>query len=413
MSLAPRSAGLVAAVLALLGLPLLSRATDWPQFLGPDRNGVYAGGDLAEQWPSGGPPKVWEKKAGNGFSNPVVVKGRLILFHRIRNDEVIDALDAASGKEIWSYKYPTAYHDDFGFDPGPRASPAVSGEKVYTFGADGVLTCLDFQSGKKIWSIATKDDFGVRKGFFGAASAPLIQGNRLFLNVGGQKAGIVAFDKDTGKVLWTSTNDEASYSSPVAANLGDRSYIIFFTRNGLVAVEPGSGKVEFQYPWRSRSQASVNAAVPLVVGNGIFLSASYGTGAALFRFDGGALTRVWSSDEALSNHYATSVHRDGYLYGFHGRQEYTQSFRCIEMKTGQVRWDADGFGAGTVTLAGDRLLILREDGELVLAKASPVKFEPGPRAKILKGVVRAYPAIADGLLYARSEDTLVCVRLKK
>jgi hypothetical protein len=125
------------------------------------------------------------------------------------------------------------------------------------------------------------------------------------------------------------------------------------------------------------------------------------------------LTRIWSSDDALSNHYATSVHLNGYLYGFHGRQEYTQSLRCIEMKTGKVRWDEEGFGAGTVTLAGDRLLILRENGELVLAKASPERFEAGPRVKILPGVVRAYAAIADGMLYARNEDTLVCVRLKK
>jgi outer membrane protein assembly factor BamB len=411
--LAPRRIGFVAAVLALLALPLPSRATDWPQFLGPDRNGVYSGGDLAEQWPSGGPQKIWEKKIGSGFSNSVVANGRLILFHRVGNDEVVDALDAASGKGIWSYKYPTAYQDDFGFDPGPRASPLVNNGKVYTFGAEGVLTCLDFESGKKIWSVATKDAFGVRKGFFGAASAPLVQGSRLFSNVGGGKAGLVAFDKDTGKVLWTSTNDEASYSSPVAANFGGKSYIIFFTRNGLVAVEPGSGKVEFQHSWRSRSRASVNAAVPLVVGNQIFLSASYGTGAALFRFDSGTLTRIWSSDDALSNHYATSVHHDGYLYGFHGRQEYSQSFRCIELKTGRVRWSEEGFGAGTVTLAGGRLVLLREDGELVLAKASPERFELGPRAKILPGVVRAYPALAGGMLYARNEDTLVCVRLKK
>jgi len=410
---APRRPWPWAATLVMFGLPLLGWATDWPQLLGPDRNGVYSGGDLAEQWPSGGPPKVWEKKIGNGFSNPVVAKRRLILFHRVRNDEVVDAFDGESGKAVWSYKYPTAYHDDFGFDPGPRASPVISAGKVYTFGAEGMLTCLDFESGKKIWSVSTKDDFNVRKGFFGAASTPLLQGGRLFLNVGGEKAGIIALDKDTGKLLWTSTADEASYSSPVAAKLGGKDYILFFTRNGLVAVDPNTGKVGLEQTWRSRSHASVNAAVPLVVGNEIFLSASYGTGAVLFRLDGSTLMRIWSSDDALSNHYATNVYLDGYLYGFHGRQEYTQSFRCIELKSGKVLWDEAGFGAGTVTLAGDRLLILRENGELVLARASPEKFVPGPRAKVLTGVVRAYPAIADGMLYARSEDTLVCVRLKK
>ena len=166
-------------------------------------------------------------------------------------------------------------------------------------------------------------------------------------------------------------------------------------------------------PFRSRNNASVNAATPLIVGNLVFVSASYNTGAALLEITGSQFKKIWSNDDSMSNHYSTCVFREGYLYGFHGRQEYGQSFRAIELKTGKVMWDVDGFGAGTVTLIGDRLLVLRENGQMVLAPASPKSFQPAVQVTLLKGVVRAYPAMADGLLYVRNEHTLVCARLSR
>jgi len=199
----------------------------------------------------------------------------------------------------------------------------------------------------------------------------------------------------------------------VVATIGGARHALFFTRAGLVDLDPATGQVRFRFPWRSRSHASVNAATPLVVGNLIFLSASYETGATLLELEGNKAKQLWTSDEALSNHYSTSVYRDGYLYGYHGRQEFGQSLRCIELKTGKVQWTSDGFGAGTITLADGRLLLLRENGELVVAPASPKGFQPGARAQILPATVRAYPAIADGWLYSRNEKTLVCVRLRE
>lgn len=385
----------------------LAAAHDWPQFLGPTRNGVYAGQVTAGPW-----PKVWEKAVGQGFAAPAVAEGRLILFHRLGDRETVECLDASSGKRLWIADYPTAYRDDFGFDEGPRATPAIAGNRVYTLGAEGMLQALDFSTGRKLWSVDTRQRFGARKGFFGAACSPLVEGDRVLLNIGGAKgAGVAAFDKETGKVLWTATDDEAGYAAPVAATIGGARQALFFTRNGLVGVEPPTGRIRFQFPWRSRSQASVNAATPLVVEDLVFLSASYGTGAVLLRLRDGRPERVWSSDEAMSNHYASSVYRDGYLYGFHGRQEEGPSLRCVELKTGRVQWSEDGFGAGTVTLAGASLLILRESGELVLAAASPKQFRTLGRARILPATVRAYPAVAGGYLYARNERTLVCHRV--
>ena len=389
-------------------------ACDWPQFLGPDRNGVYADSDLADSWPKEGPPVVWRKKIGQGFSGPAVSSAKLVLFHRLDDKELVECLDTKDGKSLWALDYPAGYRDDFGFDEGPRATPTITGGKVFTFGAEGILHCLDFNSGKEIWNVNTKSRFQASKGFFGMACSPLIEGDAVLLNIGGANgAGIVALDKTSGKLLWKTTEDEASYSSPVAATLHGRRYALFFTRRGLVALDPSNGKVFFDFPWRPRIRESVSAAAPLVIGDQVFLSASYQTGAILLRVKDNGVEKVWSALDALSNHYATSVYHDGFLYGFDGRQEMGQNLRCIELGSGKVRWSEERFGAGTVTLAGQNLLVLRENGELVLAPASPDGFKPIARAQILPNGVRAYPALADGHLYARSKDTLVCLDLRK
>ena len=400
-------------VFALLLSTAATPAQDWPDFRGPERDGVYPG-TVAKAFPEGGPELVWEREVGNGFANPAVANGRLILFHRVGSNEVIEALEAPTGEPVWKYEYPTSYRDDFGFDPGPRASPVVAGGQVYTFGAQGVLTCVSFATGRRIWQVKANEDYGVSKGFFGAASTPLVDGNRLFLNLGGSDgAGIVALDKDTGKLLWKATDDDASYSSPRMAEIQGKRRLVFFTREGIVVLEPEDGTVAYRRRWRSRSNASVNAAMPVIQGPVVLLTASYGTGALALDFSGGGEPKeLWSGEEALSSHYSTPVVKDGVVYGFDGRQEYGQAFRAVDLKTGKVLWSEDGFGAGTVTLAGDVLVLMREKGELMLARANPRKLEPLGRAQILQGTVRAYPALASGLLYARDENQLVCVRLK-
>jgi outer membrane protein assembly factor BamB len=283
---------------------------------------------------------------------------------------------------------------------------------VYTFGAEGQLHAVDLATGKRIWSEDTMRRFEVPKGFFGAAGSPLVENGRVLANIGGRNAGIVAFDAKTGKVLWAVTNDGASYSSAIGATIAGRRSAIFLTRNGLVGLDPSTGSIQFQRDWRARQAASVNVATPVVLGDLIFVSAEYGPGAAVLRVEGAKLTALWASDDVLSNHYATSVYHDGFLYGFHGRQEFNPSFRAVEFRTGKVRWSQDRFQAGSVMLAGDRLLILRETGELILAKASPDAFQPLARAQVLPPTVRAYPALADGLLYVRNGDTLVCLDLR-
>lgn len=403
---------LVVAILAVAAsVPAI--AIDWPQFLGPDRNGTYTGPPLSEAWGASGPKVVWRKQVGQAFAGPAVVQNRVLLFHRVGSEEVLESLDAKTGATVWRYAYPTTYRDDFGFDEGPRAVPVVADGVVYTFGAQGQLHAVDFAKGTRLWSEDTMKRFNVPKAYFGAGGSPLVDGGRVIANIGGDKAGIVAFEAKTGKIAWTATDDDASYSSGMLATIAGRRSAIFLTRDNLIGLDPATGAIHFQRRWRARIAASVNAATPLVVGDSIFVSAEYGPGAGVLRVDGSKLVDVWASDEVLSNHYATSVYRDGYLYGYHGRQEFGPSLRAVEFKTGTVRWSLDQFRAGSITLAGDKLLVIRESGEMLLAPASPQGFKPVARAQVLPGVVRPLPAITDGFVYVRNENTLVCLDLRK
>jgi outer membrane protein assembly factor BamB len=400
-------------VVAVLCCALFPLAADWPQFLGPLRNGVSAETGLVQTWPTEGPPRLWEKPIGAGFSGPVVAGKRLILFHRLGNEAVVSCLDAASGQESWSFKYPTDYHDDFGFDEGPRSTPLVADNRVYTFGAEGRLSCLDLQTGRKVWDRSVNSEYQVRKGYFGVATSPLLEGKLLLVNVGGKDAGIVAFDRDNGREVWRATNHEASYSSPVAATLDGTRYAIFLTREGIVLLDPMTGEVRQSRRWRSRLSASVNAATPIVADGSVFFSACYGVGAVLLRVHRGDFQEVWKNDESMSNHYGTCVHHNGHLYGFDGRQEEGARLRCVELKTGKVRWTRERFGCGSMVLADGNLIILSEDGDLILVEATPDSYKEKARAPLLTKPCRSPMALANGRLYARDSKRLMCWNLKK
>ena len=395
----------------MLLLSVSLAAADWPQFLGPGRNGVYAGA-LNEKWPSGGPGVLWRKQVGQGLSGPVVAGNRLILFHRVEDQEIIESFDAMTGAPQWKHAYRTTYRDDFGFDEGPRAVPVAAEGAVYTYGAEGKLTAVELSTGKLMWQVDAMRRFEAEKGFFGAAGSPLVENGRVMANIGGRRGGIAAFDAKSGKTVWTAGEDAASYSSGVAATMNGQRYAIFLTRSALVGLDPATGQERFRRPWRARQAASVNAATPIVVGSSIFVSAEYGPGAGVLRFDGAKLVDVWASNDSLSNHYATSIYHEGRLFGFHGRQEFGPVFRAVDFQSGKVLWSTDRFGAGTVTLAGNRLVILRETGELVIAAASATAFQQIASARILPATVRAYPALANSVLYARNDNTLIAVDLR-
>lgn len=387
-------------------------AEDWPQFLGPRRDGSYAG-EISSAWPKKGPVRTWQKNVGDGFAGPAVAEGKIFIFHRSGNEEKLDCLEADTGKAIWSIGYAATYVDSFRFDPGPRAVPTVAGGKVFTYGADGMISATAVRDGAKLWRVDAQKEFGSKKGWFGRACSPLVVGDLVMINVGGEDAGIVALDVANGKLRWKASKDEASYSSPTLAVFDGKTNALFVTRHEFVGLDPASGKIFFNYAFGPTEDASVTAATPLVNGNLVFLSGCYGAGSTALRIENEKPVKVWASDEAMLNHYATCVHRADLLFGFDGRQEQRPAFACIDWKTGKTLWRQPAFGAGSVLIAGDRLLILLESGELVLAEASGAAYKELQRAQVLGSGGRAYPALVDGFLYARDKSNLVRLDLRK
>ncbi len=371
--------------LALLSASLV--AADWPQFLGPERNLRSSEKGLLTTWPEKGPAVVWDYEVGEGFSGPVVRGNRLIVFHRVGDEERVECLGAATGKRLWKHGNDTNYSDMLGKGDGPRSTPLLTDKQVFTLSPSGLLLCLELESGKEIWKRNLAEDYELRPSFFGVGTSPVLAGNRLLLNVGARGAGIVAFDRGTGKEVWKATDDEASYASPVVANLAGVRRAVFFTRTGLVLLDPVSGKVHASKRWRSRNPASVNAASPVVVGDDVFLSACYDTGAVLLKAGKDGVEEVWKGDENLSCHYTTPVYLDGTLYGIDGRQEQGARLRAVDWKTGKVHWTKEGINCGSLLAADGHLLVLSEDGVLHLVEATPAAFREKARVKVLQGTV--------------------------
>lgn len=381
---------------------------DWPRFLGPTRNGISAETGLLKTWPAEGPPLLWERPVGEGYGAPVVAKGRLITFHRIGDEEVIECVNALKGDEtIWKYTYPTQYVDQYGYNGGPRSSPAIEGNRVYTYGAEGVATCLDFDSGALVWQRPVNKEFNVPQGFFGAGTAPVIEDNLLLLNVGGPNgAGVVAFDTATGATVWQASDDQASYSTPIVATVHGERLAIFHTADGLLVLEAKTGAKRFSYPFRSKTFESAIAATPVLVDDVVFLSATYGVGAVTLKLDPAGLKEIWRDELAMQNHWATSLYLDGYLYGMDGRHENGSNLRCIEFGTGKVLWTADkGLGRASFILAEGHLIGVSERGDIAIIEASPEGYKEKARARALRYPVWTPPILAQGLLYVRNEKT--------
>lgn len=395
-----------------------SQAGDWPQWLGPDRNGaapdekVTAPGGEAD-WPA-----LWRAEVGEGWASPVVADGKVVLHTRVGEEERMACFAADTGKLLWRHAYPTSYRDSFGMNPGPRSTPTLAAGKVFAYGPSGELVCLDFASGKLVWKVDVAERFSSPKGFFGRCCSPLVAEGRVLLDVGGPGAGVVAFEAETGKVAWQSTEQGNDYSSPVVAKVGGARCALFFMRDGFLGLDATTGKPFFFERFRSPIDASVNAATPLLVGDSVFVSSCYDVGAALWKLEPGGRERgwvaprlLWKKGGALDSHYATAVHHDGYLYGFHGRQERGPELRCVRLSDGQVQWTSGRMSAGNLIVAGGKLLVLTEDGELLLAPADPKRFSVLFRQQILGLETRAHFALAKGRLYARDKRRLVCLKV--
>lgn len=386
-----------------------AQAADWPQFLGPQRDGAAVEAEAALPDSFKGEPKpLWNHKIGTGHSGPVVAGDKTIIFHRQEGDVVVDALDALTGEPRWQQRFPTDYRDDFGMDNGPRAVPTIADNRIFLHGADGMLRALDLASGEMLWQVDTQRELDSPQGFFGRACAPLVADGKVIITTGG-KAAVTAFDVKTGKTVWSGGEDEASYASPVMLN---DHVILAWLRDHLTTFSIADGKLIDKDHYRPEIDASVSAATPIKTNAGWFLTAEYDVGCSLWDIsDEGKLKKTWSDDSLLNAHYATPVYHDGCVYGFDGRQERGMTLLCLDLKTKKVRWESPQVRGGTLLRVKDKLAVLTEEGELWVVRATPEKFDQLLATQVLRANHRSYAAYANGIWYARDGGQLIAVRL--
>jgi outer membrane protein assembly factor BamB len=398
--------------------PGVVAAGDWPQVLGPRRDGQAAADErLARAWPAAGPPVAWEREVGAGFAGIAVARGRAYLFHRVANRELVEALDAATGQTVWKDAgHPTRFQPQVGGGDGPLCVPVVAGERVIVLGAAGTLACLDATTGRRQWVRETHRDFAAPEGYFGAGATPLVVADRVIVNVGGakQKAGLVAFDLASGETAWQTLADAASYSAPVAVEVDGKPHVLAVTRLACLLVDAATGEIRWQFPFGQRGP-TVNAATPvLLAANRLLVTAAYGIGTVSASFDGQGATPVWEGVDSLATQYCTPLVVAGHLYAIDGRDDVPPAdFKCLDPATGRVLWVERNFGYGTLIAADGRLIAAKTDGELLLVEPDPAALtilaRGRPFGRNQAGAMRALPALAAGRLYLRDDRRLICL----
>jgi len=402
------------AVSAAEAEPAEPTRSEWPQFRGPNRDGVAVGVGLLGPWPEAGPPQLWRVPVGAGYSGVSSAGDQIYTMWQEAGSQFLFCLEAATGEQRWRYRVGPAYANQYG--DGPRSTPVVHREVVFAVGARGHLHAVRGRDGQRLWSHDLKR-LGARIPASGYASTPIVEDGRLIVEIGGEESAFVAFETTTGQVAWRSGSDLAAYSSPIAVSIGGQRQIVFFSGGGLHAVAPEDGRILWDYPWLSLCPATgvpLNAASPIhVPPDRIFISSGYGDdqGAAVIRLtrqdDRFQVETVWRKD-VLNSQINSAILLGGHLYGFRGGV-----LKSVDVATGEERWRARGFQRGSVIAAGGRLLVLGERGRLALVEETPEAYVELGSVHVLKGRSWTPPSVARGRLYVRNHEELVCLDLSE
>jgi len=385
-------------VLSLVGGAVCLPAGDWPNFRGPDHNGISTETGWNQNWSDNGLKTVWKAKVGMGFAAVTVADGRAYTTGNSRNTDTVFCFDANTGKSLWKHSYPAPLDANF-YEGGTSATPTVDGEHVYTISKRGLVHCLAVADGKVVWKKDLAEELGAKLPTWGYSGSVLIDGDRAIFNIG--TAG-TALDKKTGKVLWTSGTEESGYSTPVPYDSESGRAVIIAIKADVVAVKVDDGKELWRFPWKT--QYDVNAADPIRVGNKVFVSSGYNHGGGVFDVSAQPPKEVWSNKN-MRNHLASCVYWKGFLYGIDENQ-----LRCLDFETGQVKWTDKVSGKGSVMMADGKLVVLSERGEMLVADPSPTGFKPTTRAQVIGGKCWAAPTLANGKFYVRTgPGDLACV----
>jgi outer membrane protein assembly factor BamB len=409
---------------SLLCLVPSSRAADWPQYRGPKGDDTSPEKLMLKKWPASGPRELWRVALTDGFSSFAVADGRVFTLVARQVEavkrEVCVALDANTGKELWSLPIGIAKYDGGGDSgasgngggDGPRSTPSVDGGKVYLMSAQLHLYCLEAATGKETWSVDLLHAYHGHNVTWQNAASPLIEGNLVLMAGGGPGEALLGLDKRDGKLIWKGQDDEMTQATPTAATIDGVRQVVFFTQRGLAAVAPKSGEVLWRFGFKFSTSTAIS---PVVGGNMVYCSNGYGVGSAAAKItkDGAGFhaSQLWMVDaKTLNSHWSTPVYRDGCLYGLFGFKEYAKCpLKCVEMSTGKTLWSETDFGPGGVIIIDGQLLILGDKGQLVLADASPKGYRENARFDAVKGKCWNRAVVSNGRIYARSTKEGVCL----
>lgn len=392
-------------LLLLLGLSLSVNASDWPVYRGPNHDGISTETGWNTKWPAGGPPKLWRAKVGIGFSSMAVADGRVFTMGNADDRDTVYCFDAVTGRKLWSHAY-AAELGPLYYEGGPGATPTVDGDVVYTISKWGDVFCFAAKDGRIRWQRQLRDEEGAKVVDWGFSGAPMLHKNLLLLNAGG--AGM-ALDKGTGKTVWKSKG-EPGYSTPYPIDWQGKRLFVFSSGDDYSAVDPMTGKRVWSIDWVTRY--GVNGADPIVVGDQVFLSSGYGKGSGLYTVRKGVAEEEWRGRK-FRTQFNPAVLINGRLYGFDGNSNSRAYVKCVDWKTGEILWEDDSLGFGSITAADGKLILLGAKGDLAIAVPSDKGLKPIAKARVLGGKCWTVPVLANGLIYCRNaEGDLVCLDVR-
>ncbi len=381
-------------------------ASSWPNWMGKRHDGISLEAGWSTDWPETGLEVIWEREIGIGFSSISIAEGRLFSMGHEDGNESVFCLDQRTGKTIWSHTYPSELVDNL-YEGGPGATPTIDGDRVYTVGKEGQLICFRVATGEIIWQRDLQADLEVGLPEWGFNGSPFILGDQLILEAG----RVVSFDKKSGELNWKTEKHTAGYGSAVSFDHQNAGLIATLDSDALRLVQADDGVEVDAFPWKSPFRT--NSTTPIVHDGTIYVSTGYQVGCGLFRLNDGKLELVYDNRK-MRNHFNNSLLHDGYLYGFDGNPNYGRvvNLTCMKHDSGEVMWTESGLGCGSLMIAGGKLVILSDDGRLVIAKATSVGYDEVASASILEGRCWTVPVLFEGCVFARNATgKLVAVQL--
>ncbi len=374
------------------------QAADWPNWRGPNYDGISSETGWSTTWPSGGPKVPWKASLGRGFCSIAVSNGRAYTMGNISDKDILYCFDAGTGREIWKQSYACPLFAKQ-HDGGPAATPTVDGDTVYTFSKNGDALRFDAATGKVVWHKNVNKELGAKHPTWYFSGSPFVIDNMVILSAG--SFGI-ALNKADGSVIWKNGTGAPGYSTAVPFTQDGQKCVALFAAKEIVGLVAATGKQIWQYGWKTSYDANITT--PIVSGNTIFISSGYNKGCALLKIDGSSVSEVWRNKN-MRNHFNNSVLWKGHIYGFDEKE-----LKCLDFETGQVKWAQQGLGKGSLMIAGGKLVILSERGKLVIADAAPSGFKELAAAQVLSGKCWTVPVLANGRIYARNANgDMVCV----